>query len=115
MVKKDILPSALKYRMDLAKMIKLTSEIYVGASEADTELLGMLSMLTDKIYAAAERLEKIVANAKTVSGEQDLAYYYRANVLPAMHALRSEADELETYMAKDYLPYPSYGDLIYDV
>ena len=53
--------------------------------------------------------------AECVSGEQALATYYREKVLPEMEELRIAADKLEENMAREYLPYPTYGDMIYDI
>jgi glutamine synthetase len=115
MVKMDILPAALKYRKELAKMVSLSEEIGFGGSVADTELLTLLSQLSNEIYAKAGALERAVAGADKSEGDQALATYYRTCVLPAMAELRASADKLESNMAKEYLPYPTYGDLIYDV
>ena len=39
--------------------------------------------------------------------------YYKDTVLPAMDALRETADTLETIVAKEYWPFPTYTDLLY--
>ena len=41
--------------------------------------------------------------------------YYKDTVLPAMDALRETADTLETIVAKEYWPFPTYTDLLYHI
>jgi glutamine synthetase len=46
---------------------------------------------------------------------QARANYYRDHIIPAMEALRAEADALEMLVAKDLWPLPSYGDILFSV
>ena len=41
------------------------------------------------------------------------ANYYRGTVIPAMDALRVDADVLEMLTDKSYWPYPTYSDLLF--
>jgi glutamine synthetase len=43
------------------------------------------------------------------------AHKYHDIIVPAMKALRAPVDELEQIVDKDLWPYPSYGDLIFEV
>ncbi len=115
MVRKDILPSAMNYRRSVAKTIALSKEACGDLCYADKDLLALLTKLSDSVYSEAADLEAAVDGAKKVTGEQELATYYREKVLPEMEELRVAADKLEEQMAKEYLPYPTYGDMIYDI
>ena len=58
-----------------------------------------------------ETLKKVLAG---VSGNaQKAAAYYHDVVIPAMDAVRAEADTLETLTDKSCWPYPIYSDLLY--
>ena len=46
---------------------------------------------------------------------RDQAVYYRDEVKTAMDELRKPADKLEMLVAKSAWPFPSYGDLIFEV
>jgi glutamine synthetase len=35
--------------------------------------------------------------------------------MPAMTELRAVADELETIVSKDFWPFPTYGDLLFNI
>ncbi len=43
------------------------------------------------------------------------ADYYKEMVLPSMQELRAVADELEGLVAKEFWPYPTYGELLFSV
>ena len=43
------------------------------------------------------------------------AFAYLHEVCPAMVALRKPADELEMLVDKELWPFPSYGDLVFEV
>ena len=68
----------------------------------------------DKLWDALEALQTVVGR---VPKDDSLAtaVYYRDEVLPAMAALRTEADALELLCAKEYWPLPTYGDLLFGV
>ena len=46
---------------------------------------------------------------------EDRAHFYYDEIVPAMNRLREPADKLEMIVDKDYWPFPSYGDLIFEV
>ena len=57
------------------------------------------------------QLKKVLAQ---VSGNaKDAATYYHDVVIPAMNAVRAEADKLEILTDKACWPYPTYSDLLY--
>ena len=48
------------------------------------------------------------------AGEAQAKAYYN-QVVPAMDGLREPADKLEMIVDKELWPFPSYGDLIFEV
>ena len=61
-----------------------------------------------------EKLEKIKGKIPQDDALKT-AKYYQDEVLLAMGELRDVADKLETMMAKDFWPMPTYTDLLYNV
>ena len=51
----------------------------------------------------------------TVSDEKETAFYAYETIVPDMQALRKSCDSLENIMDKSLWPFPSYGDLLYEV
>ena len=45
----------------------------------------------------------------------ELALYYKDTVLAAMQELRAVGDEIEALIGEGYLPYPTYGQLLFGV
>ena len=60
----------------------------------------------------------LVANLAGLEGEGDIireSELIRDTILPKMCQLRIPCDEAETMTAKEYWPYPTYGDLLFSV
>ena len=116
MVRKDILPAVSAYSGALAdaalKKRSLRADI---DCTFETELSDKLSALAAEAYRQAGRLQSGAEQAVGLSDALDAAVFYRDNVLTAMEALRKAVDELESITAKEYWPYPSYGDILFSV
>ena len=67
------------------------------------------------MFVKTDALEDALAKAGGLEDVTEEAMYYKDSVIPAMAALRADADALETITAKKYWPYPSYGDLLFGV
>ena len=106
----QILPAALGYTHKLCK--GLESKKALGLScRTESALAARLSEGCDALYDNVETLKKVLAG---VSGNaQKAAAYYHDVVIPAMDAVRAEADTLETLTDKSCWPYPIYSDLLY--
>ena len=69
-----------------------------------------------QLYDCTANLRMAVQNTREHEENiEDRAQYYKNNVLPAMHELRAVADELETLVAEEYWPFPTYGDLLFKI
>ena len=106
----QILPAAVHYTRDLANTV--AAKQAVGAScRAEMALIKNLSHHTDGLYDAIELLKKAMSVMPRDS--QTMAFKYHNRVIPAMNALRAEADALEELTDKSYWPYPTYSDLLF--
>ena len=116
MAKKDILPAVSAYAKSLADTVaskkNVSADIDCGY---ETETLAKISRIETSMFSKTTELEKVVLEAKETVGVAETANYYKDNVIPAMNELRVSADELETLTAKDYWPFPTYGDLLFSV
>jgi glutamine synthetase len=59
-----------------------------------------------------DRIKNIRAKIHTEDWEKE-AYGVRDELIPAMEALRADCDAAEEITAKDYWPFPTYGDLLF--
>ena len=113
MAKQEILPACIKYTDELAKGIatKETIGIKVPVEKA---FVAELAEKTEILISKIENLEKIRDNVPK-NDALETAKYYQSEVLVAMDELRKIADKLETMVAKDFWPMPTYTDLLYNV
>ena len=115
MAKRDILPAALKYSTYLADSIKTKAAIGGIDYETEKELASTASSLAGCLYKNIEKLDKVLLGAKDIEGTLEIATYYAHEVFEAMQNVRAVADELETMVAAEYWPIPTYSDLLFSV
>ncbi len=116
MAKRDILPAVSAYSEELARTAKTKKSVLPGADcTYEEKSLEKLSALSGAMFVKTDTLEDALAKAGGLEDVTEEAMYYKDSVIPAMAALRADADALETITAKKYWPYPSYGDLLFSV
>ena len=106
----QILPAAMSYTHKLCQGLKSKKNLGLSC-RTETELCRQLSEGCDALYDNVEMLKKVLSEVK--GNAQQAAAYYHDVVVPAMDALRAEADKLEVLTDKSYWPYPTYSDLLY--
>jgi glutamine synthetase len=111
MAKTMILPAALRYQNEVGQSI--ASAKAAGAnSPAGVEILsGVVATITD-FQRAIDKLEKAVAH----HAEGDAFAHAKntfATIVPAMAELRKLGDKLETNIADDLWPLPTYREMLF--
>ena len=81
----------------------------------ETSTLKKLSVACDAIMQKCEALEDVIASLGDENDTIKLSCLIRDKLLPAMNELRPYVDQAETLTAKEYWPYPSYGDILFSV
>lgn len=116
MAGKQIIPAVIKYTTELAKSL---NSVKSACPDADTsvqeELLIESSALLSDMKVALAALISVTKESAAIEGACAQAHAYHDKVIPAMEALRAPADRLEMIVDKDLWPFPSYGDLIFEV
>lgn len=116
MVKKNIIPSILKYQGDIAQIANSKKQLNPAIQcELEEKLLSNISRLGNYLYAKLDTLESSVLNAKNHTDLLEMAKYHRESIFINMQHLRGVVDELETLVGKDYWGLPTYGDLLFGV
>jgi glutamine synthetase len=106
-----ILPAALRYQGQLAEAVNATKAAGVDVA-AQLESLRELADLNTKFAAAATALCK--ASGHHVDGEPYAhAKYIKESVIPKMAELRTIGDKLETIVADDLWPLPTYREMLF--
>ena len=114
--KMQILPAVEKYVMDVSKAALAKKELDPSLECAyEMGIIRRLSALTDAIALKTEDLEAALIRLDDAGGVQEEAEMIRDTILTRMNELRLACDEAETLTAKNYWPFPKYGDLLFGV
>ncbi len=116
MVNKYILPAAMRYSRVLSDTItaKRSVDVLIDCN-AELELLKKVSSLTSQLSIKRDELKVQLVKTTEFKDIAEKAAFYRSNVVSAMKELRIVADEIEPMLAAEYLPYPTYGKLLFSV
>jgi glutamine synthetase len=104
-----ILPAALRYQTELATNLASLKAI---DAELDTTTLDEVSAAIKALRAGIATLRARIAHDHEGSAE-DQATHIRDHDLPAMDAVRTAADELETLVADDLWPLATYQEMLF--
>lgn len=114
MANRGIIPQALKYQKELADTIKLKSTAIPGIDcRTESQILQDVSALTAKLSTAMAELRRKLRQVPVHEDPAVPASYYHDVILQLMHEMREPADQIELIEGQDYLPYPSYQELLY--
>ncbi|MCR5798666.1 MAG: glutamine synthetase III [Lachnospiraceae bacterium] len=114
MANKQIIPSVIEYSNMLADTVIKMKQAGADAS-VSSELLGKVNTRLSEMRDALSTLTKDERNASSMKRGKEQAFIYRKEIVPAMNALRKPADELEMLVGREYWPFPTYADLIFEV
>lgn len=116
MARTQIAPAIEKYINDLAKTASLKKSLSPDISCGfETGVITKLSGLVDTISAKTEELDRKIAEVQNIGEIGAQADAVRDSILTNMSELRLACDEAETVSAKEYWPFPTYGDLLFSV
>jgi glutamine synthetase len=109
MARTMILPAAYRYQGELASTASALKNIgktpHLGTLDALTQLTGELEKNIDALESAMNH-----------HGGGDLlaeAKHFQSTVIPAMLAVRAVADKLESIVADDLWPLPTYREMLF--
>ena len=114
MVSKEILPAVEKYTASVADAAaKKLTLVPVLSCSYEKHLVQKLSALADQIEKGAAELDETLATLSTVTDTPLLAEEIRDRLLPKMAELRAAADEAEVLTAREFWPFPTYGEILF--
>ncbi len=116
MVKKDFTSALVKYQGALTKEA-LDKKALLSAADTSFEegIISKLSECGAKISTAMAALVKDTAEAEQKTDALECAEFYYKTILTDMDALRAPVDEAEALIPEEYLPYPTYDDLLFSL
>ncbi len=115
MVECQFLSSLMKYTDQLVTSIKGKQSVAALPCKAETSLLTKLSLAYDELYTLTEKLKEDTLIAEKMEEPLETARFYHDTILPDMDEIRKVADEAETLLPDELLPYPAYEQLLFSV
>lgn len=109
MAAKLYIPSVIAYVNSVASSMSTVKNAYAQADTTaqQTILVKESSLLADT--------QQALDNLKAATDAAESAKDFHEKVLPAMAALRTPVDELETIVDSEYWPVPTYGQMMFEV
>ena len=114
MVWQDILPAASAYSKQLSDTAIVKAQLGIDNS-FEKDQAAKISTIMSETVKNAQILADAAESADEYSDNYTRASVFRDKVLPAQEALRASVDELEVNTAKQFWPYPTYGDILFSV
>ena len=114
MAGKQIIPSVISYTTELANSVLTVKDAGADAS-VQADLLAEVSGYLKDMKAAYTKLIDVTTKAAAIDDIVAQATYFRDEVKTTMDELRAPADKLEMIVDKEFWPFPSYGDLLFEV
>ena len=120
MARKDILPAASRCAAELARAAldkrKLSGKAGIDIPAAFEETTcARVSSLAASLHSNADALETALAESRGMADMRACAKFIGSDVAEKMALVRAGADALETLVASEYWPYPTYGDLLFRI
>jgi glutamine synthetase len=109
--KTQILPAAIRYQTEVASSVAALKSAGAASPEQEAmlkELSGSITELTKKIEALTHAIDH-TADGDTLSH----AKHSKEAIIPAMLGVRGVADKLETMVADDLWPLPTYREMLF--
>ena len=116
MVRKDLMEGMIGYMHDLSSELVEKKTVMPDLDctfEEDT--LKKLTMLSNKMGSALEKLKADTIEAEKVADNLAKGKEYHEVILTDMDALRKEADAAEALVPDQYLPYPTYAQMLFSL
>ena len=117
MTEKEIIPAIFKYQSQIAQLIlskKALSE-FAAKAQLEESILEKITCLGLQLSECVDKLKISMAKDKHYDEKIELAKFFRDNVIVQMKDLRQVIDALETIVAKEHWPYPTYAEMLYSV
>ncbi len=112
---KQILPAVVKYKSSVAQSLSIIKEVE-GDTSVEEELLYDVTENIKLFYKNLRILEEETEKAHHLQcSNQEQAVFYRDHVAKAMEELRKPADKLEMLVDEDIWPFPTYGELLFNI
>jgi len=114
MARTQVAPAAFKYQKKVADSIAATEAILgAGSDKTQRDLLVRINRNLSALLSGAEQVVHVVEQAHAHATPAAAAHYLEKNLKPLMETTRTASDELETVIAADKWPLPTYHQMLF--
>ncbi len=112
---KQILPAIIKYKGNVAQSLQVVKEVG-GDTSVEEKLLHDITENVKLFYHSLQVLEEETEKAHHLQCDnKEQAIFYRDHIAKAMEELRKPADVLEMLVDEEMWPFPTYGELLFNI
>lgn len=115
MARTEILPSVVKYQDLLLGEIEKKMKMPSLSVRPEEDLIKRISSYLESFYDELLLLEKNLDNYPKDASAREKAFYSKDTLLSNLERLRHSADSMELLIGRQFMPYPSYEDILYSV
>ena len=115
MVEQQFMPALLHYTDTLSSSIAEKKAVADLPCTAETALLKDMSAAYESLYTLSEKLAADTAEAEGLTDNAKASFFYHDTIVKDMDDIRAVADKAEVKLPKEFLPYPSYEEMLFYV
>ena len=116
MVRKDFTTGLVRYMKDVTtEALKKRDLLPDSLCSYESEILKTLDKTSEEIVAAMNRLAEDTSKAEGIGDLLEQAKFYHETILSEMDALRFWTDRAEAIIPDEYLPYPTYEQMLFSL
>ena len=115
MMNREVVPAITAYTDKLCIAVLNKNSLGGINSTVERELIARLSAANKEIFTLTGELKMAVSTAERTTDVLEKALHYHDKILSLMSDIRKYADSAESVMPSDCWPYPSYGDLLFNI
>ena len=115
MARLEIFPSVVKYQDFLLGEIEKKRSVKLVPSRPEEDLLCRIGAHFEHFWDEILLLEENLDKYPTGASAKDKAFFAKDTLLANIERLRKSADAIELLTGKQFMPYPSYEDILYSV
>ena len=116
MVRKDFTSGLVSYMNDVTnEALKKKQLLPELKCTYEDEIITTLDETSEKISKSLHQLDEDTRKAEKEPDELAAAKYYHETILADMDTLRASVDKAEAIIPDGYLPYPTYGQMLFSL
>lgn len=114
MISKDIIPSVIKFKYELALAAKASSDMGIDAT-VEIEKANEIGEKLVSLNKSHKELNSAIESANSIGEWEARSFYIRDELIPAMDNVRTVVDKLEILVGRENWCYPSYSELLFSI